>query len=442
MDGMFPFVGRGREKEAIKKAIGAQGQLRILFLVGERGIGKTWLLDQVPAILQECANKSSCRCGEIIDFYHTPYHRSSGIEEAVMSIVDPAGEGFVEYKAKREAYERHRAAGIGARELEQERADLENQFLADFNAITCKGIRPILCFDTVELLQYEDDVVQELCGLDPAREIGRIETRAWLLNNIPRMQNTAVILSGRPRPGRLWTDLAQAFGDAVKEKLTLEDLSPNDAVEYFRILADRDVGIRDAALTDEMAREFCRLTEGRPLRLGQVALLLKERVYLPADLRGLLMGVKARPGQTVGDALDETLLKEIQGIRRDVDIALPYIAWARKGINVKLLYLLMSRLVSAQEWPLGRCRGVLRYLRASFPFAKPRPGTNLLFLHDQMYETMERAVLRFLEDERTKVCQIIINEYYQPQIEKAKGRWKRELLVEQLYYRSSAKVTL
>lgn len=434
MDGMFPFVGRGSEKEAIKKAIGAQGQLRILFLVGEPGIGKTWLLDQVPAILQECANKSSCHCGEIIDFYYTPYHRSSGIEEAIRQIADPDDEGFVMYKAKREEYEKHRIAGRWTKELEQERAELENYFLADFNAITRTGVRPVLRFDTLESLQYESDRVQELCGLDPTREIGRIETRAWLLNNIPRMENTVVILAGRPRPERLWTDLARASRDVVQEKLELKDLSSDDAVEYFRILADRDKAIREAALTDETAREFWHLTEGRPLRLSEVALLLKERVHLADDLRNLLMGVQAKPGKTVGDALDQMLLKEIQGIQKDVDITLPYIAWARKGVNAELLHLLMSRLVSASDWPLGRCRGVLRYLRTAFPLTKPRLRTHLLLLHDQMYETME-GVVPFAGPERDKACQIIVNDYYQPQIEKAKDRRKRELQVEQLYYR-------
>jgi len=435
MNSMFPFVGRSKEKGIIKKAIENHGQLHILLLIGERGIGKTWLLNQVPTLLPEPANKSPYRYGEPIDLYHTPYHRSSGIEETIRKIVDPNNKGFAKYEEKREEYGRHRLAGMGAKELEKERAELEDYFLDNFNALTSNGIRPILCFDTLELMQYESDRVQELCDLDPTRDIGRIETRSWLLNNIPRMKNTVVILAGRPHPQRLWTDLAHAFREAVVEKIEPKDLSPDDAVEYFHLLAAQDEAIREAALTKETAQEFCRLTEGRPLRLGQVALLLKERAYLAEDLVNLLGGVQVKTGQTAGDALDEILSREIQGIRRDVDIALPYIAWARKGIDAELLHLLLSQRVSSTQWPLSRCRGVLKYLKTFFPFVKIRPGTDLLFLHDQMYDLMEKTALFGREDERTQACQLIVNDYYQPKIEKARHRRKQELLAEQLYYR-------
>ncbi|HID29172.1 MAG TPA: hypothetical protein EYP19_04120, partial [Desulfobacterales bacterium] len=191
------LVGRTREREAIKAAIEAEDELRVIHIIGGGGIGKTRLLEAIPEeILLTCSNKDRCQWGGIFDLYHTDIHTNSGIEAAILRALD--ADGFKEYREKRAEYEKLRRAGGDPKLLEELREELWKLFVKGFNEITAQT-RVILCFDTVELIQYESDMVQEVCGI----EYGGVEVREWLKTVIPQLKNAVVIFAGRPKP-QLW----------------------------------------------------------------------------------------------------------------------------------------------------------------------------------------------------------------------------------------------
>lgn len=94
------LIGRTREREAIRTAIEAEGEFRVLHIIGDGGMGKTRLLEAIPEeILPMCSNKDRCQWGGIFDLYHTDLHTNSGIEAAIIKALAP--EGFTEYRARR-----------------------------------------------------------------------------------------------------------------------------------------------------------------------------------------------------------------------------------------------------------------------------------------------------------------------------------------------------
>ena len=61
----------------------------------------------------------------------------------------------------------------------------------------------VMCFDTVELLQYESSIIEEKAGLDTADT----RIKPWLLEKLAQIHNVLVVLLGvlgyQPRENQL-----------------------------------------------------------------------------------------------------------------------------------------------------------------------------------------------------------------------------------------------
>ena len=449
------LIGRTKEKEALKAAIEAEGELRVIHIIGGGGIGKTRLLEAVPdEMLPTCSNKAHCQWCEIFDLYHTDIHTNSGIEAAILEALDPDGNGFKKYREKRAEYEKLRRAGGYMKLLEELREELGRLFVKEFNEITAQT-RPLLCFDTVELIQYESDVVQEVCGI----EYGGVEVREWLKTVIPQLENTVVIFAGRPKP-QLWEDLQTNFIKPLGELLRLQELSEanlgqvkesrhiearlgglsaQEAAEYFEDLAEQNPRITQAALTAGDTKYIHQVTEGYPLRIAFVSTLVANGARLP---RETLEEIERKP-----ETVDERLIDEIQQLTTDMAVVLPFMGWTRKGMDSELLHRIVTAHFVGLGWNMNQCEQMLDFLR-TLPFVKVRPDSPLVFLHDEMYDLLDQHVLRHRPGDQGEVAQIT-GAYYEERIENLKGKekaakeleektqarreWQR-LAVERLYY--------
>jgi len=394
--------------------------LRVLHIIGEGGMGKTRLLEAIPEeILPQCDNRDSCQWGGFFDLYHVDIHTNSGIEAAIIKALNP--KEFKEYRARRREYEKLRRAGGAPGRLEELRGELRELFVQGFNEITDQT-RVILCFDTVELVQYESDEVQKVCGI----ELHGIEVREWLTRVIPQLKNAVVILAGRPRKmsweekDKLWDELTGKLVPAFET--TLSGFRERETFEYLEDLAEA-AEMEDPVVADEIRRyrtakeiqnNVHRLTGGVPLRLALLIDMLLEGIVVLVQLDRLSP-----------EEVDSKFFAWFNSLRPELAGILPLVAWARKGMNVELLGLLVP------GWSQSRCEEVLESLKR-FAFIKTRPGTDLLFLHDKICDLVEEHVLQERPVQRREVSQRIL-EYYDRRIESLPT--KREVLtVEQLYY--------
>lgn len=387
-------------------------------------MGKTRLLEAIEEeILPKCGEEDRCRWSGIFDLYHVNIHTNSGLEAAIIKALAP--QKFEEYRTKRKEYERLRSAGGDPRRLEEMRGELTELFIAEFNEIT-SGTRVILCFDTMELIQYENDVVQEVCDIG----LLGIEVRDWLLTIIPQLDNAVVILAGRPKP-ELWNDLETQFEEAFAKRkspasqmpIQLGALSCDEVCDYFQDLAAQNPRIAQASLTEDDCRFIYEVTEGKPLRVAFISTLIATKGLPP---QRLLPGLEPA-------TVDESLIREMLQLSDDMQIALPCVAWMRKGVDSHLLQQLLEG-AAGVRWAISTCRRLLNGLK-TLPFVKWRHGLQLVWLHDEMYDLMDRYVLSgggHAED-KAKVCQIA-SKYYDDKIAKAKNRKRQNLIVERLYY--------
>jgi len=383
-------------------------------------MGKTRLLEAIPEeMLPMCSNKDRCQWGGIFDLYHTDLHTNSGIEAAIIKALAP--ESFTEYRARRGEYENLRSAGGDPKRLEELREELRALFVQGFNENAVQ-IRPIFCFDTVELVQYESDAVQEVCGIEPHG----IEVRGWLTTVIPQLKNAVIILAGRPRKmlrqekDKLWDELKEKLAPAFET--TLSGFWEQEIIEYLEALAET-ARIEDPIVADEIQEyrtaeevqgNIYRLTGGVPLHLALLVDMLLEGIIVPAHLDSVSLV-----------DVDSSFFAWFNSLRPELAEVLPLVAWARKGMNVELLGLLVP------GWSQDRCEAVLEDLKR-FAFIKTRPGTDLIFLHDKMCDLMQEYVLHERPVQRREVSRRI-SEYYDKRIQ-ALPTEREALTVEQLYY--------
>jgi len=418
------LVGRTKERAAIRSAIEAEGSLRVLHLIGEGGIGKTRLLEEIPNIIASSGKSDACLWGGIVDLYDTTTHSHIGIERAILGALDPAGEEFVNYRAAREEYSRLRRSGVDAERLNRLRIRSSALFVEEFNRLSSQR-RVVLAFDTAESVQYESDLVQELCGLG----FGDLEVRSWLLDQLPRLRNAVFVIASRPQP-RLVRDVQERFG---QEPYLLGPFSEQETVDYFDALAElTEVGSVDL----ETRRVIHRYSGGLPLLLSLIIEVMVSAAPWLEEFNVPLRELEAKGEEElalVRRTFEQRLVDNIQRLSSDVAIALPFLAWARRGMDAELL----ARLTA---WPVEKCRQVLAELRR-FSFVKTlqvQPGVERVFLHDAMYDLMDRYVLRYLISDREQICREIVC-YYDELI----GRIKEPgadaevvaLVAERLYYR-------
>jgi tetratricopeptide (TPR) repeat protein len=411
-------VGRSSQIEAIERALtDPTRRTHVLYFIGPGGIGKTRLLEEAEHLAAEWG-RGAFLCSGIIDLYHSESHSVGGIQAAIADGLDPEGRHFQAYRERRQRFEEQRAAGVAPEVLRQERKDTTHFFLADYNRMA-RQRRVLLCFDTMELVQYESDLVQEVCQIE--REA--IEVWDWLLEVLTQLAHTVVLLAGRP-PAPLRAELAACCGDTeglVFRAFDLHGLTLEESLEYFDALAHLEPRLSE--IPDDMRRRIWSYTGGHPIRLSLVIdLALSGREI--ADL--FPPPGREREPAARREGIGERLIGELIRLPSPVREMLHYLALARKGLGVELLQHLEP------AWSVEQCRANLARMRR-FTFVKPRPGTDVLFLHDELYELFDRFVLHERQHYR-RTYESIAAYYGQKLAQAQRLEEQRTLKTDRLYY--------
>jgi tetratricopeptide (TPR) repeat protein len=440
------LVGRTKEREAIKAAIEAESELRVIHVIGEGGIGKSRLLEAIPGeILPTCSNKDRCQFGGILDFYHADIHTNSGLEATIIQAVDPKERGFKAYRGARDELERLRLAG--GRQFEEIRRKLGEYFVQGLNEITAKR-RVILCFDTVETIQYESDIIESLIDTG----VTGMEVEDWLTTHIPNFKNAVIIFSGRHNP-RLEEDFRRHLG-GTWQSFELGGFTEKEVADYLKALKASHREVREQLEVLGLPTDWHGVahlyTGGHPLDLALILELVRRAVHPPSPLRDSLQTAQARTEEErreIREELEKALLTSILNeMGTDLPIVLTFLWVARKGLNAELLERLLANWPAAVEpwgtarWSQEECRQVLDSLRPDganpLAFIKTREGTDLVFLHDRMYELMERYLEEIQPhfDRNVRTAYESIVSYYDGKIKDTRGRERHRLQVERLYY--------
>ena len=344
------LIGRTTETDRIQRAVKDWLRSYAFYFYGPGGIGKTRLLEEIgDRIKQVGFSTRPVGWSGIIDFYLSGMHSNSGIERAICEAIDPDRHYFDHYWGLRASFERQRLEHVEAKQLESLRVQLTAAFVEGFNALADQA-RVLLTFDTIELVQYENDIIQTICQVPQEA----IAVKMWLLEILPQLNNTVIIFAGRPKSMKLDAGLRAAFADKSDWCYAAYELAGFDEAEtayYFQeiiVMAIRQKRMRHT-IEVEPAWLYA-YTGGRPIRL---ALLIDLAVYSGGNFEDLFSRKLSdhRSPDERWHEIAQRVIARIQELETGYPVVdtLPYLALTRQGLDAKLLHYLEP------GWSLDEC---------------------------------------------------------------------------------------
>lgn len=420
-------VNREKILNEIHQALEGSGT-RIFYLTGDGGIGKTYLLREVlkrvgPGGIWHRSDLLAM--SDVVDFYHTVTHTPAGLVQALReALVGAPSDAFARYDETYNRFQRNKYDLAGEHSLLNDLQKLQNQmldaFVGDLNTLS-KGSRLVLALDTTERLLYGSDPIHQRLGLEEER----VEVLRWLLEGLlGQVQNAVVLLAGRPSD-HLEKDL-RVLGDRLRPH-RLCQFSLDDTRAYFEAVArtaqEEAERARESRMEDEanwlegfakqvrsipapIIETIWNYTEGKPIALALMVDYLSTSEKLHTRVLERPEALRDRTAEEVQQARREVeadLVRFWQEFGREADPVIEALAWARKGLDAGLL----ARIAGISEEEAGQLLEKVRGLA----FVKIRPGDNRFFLHDGMYELLDRHLLGGRAARREQVYAAILEEY-------------------------------
>jgi tetratricopeptide (TPR) repeat protein len=407
----------------IEAAARAEDRSTHVFLItGQGGDGKTVLLRQVgmgfgsPDGIQAAGPWSG-----IIDLYHSDLNSNSGLELYLAEVYGKEGE-FDRFLDERAEYDRIRKSGVPAGDLETARAGLGDYFAEGMNTFASWS-RPVVALDTAERIQYEQDDVQTLCGLDEESTT----VRAWLFEQLARWRNCVVLIAGRPQTEGLLARLIQRnsarWAHVKVHNAALGGFDDEEADAYFAkwraTLEARD------RLTPEFFTRLRTVTRGNPVRL-ELAYEIAGHGFGLEELRAAVMSGEAG---AVQETLDRLLIRKFMEFEApDMLRVMRYLSLARKGLTAPLLAYL-------EDGDAAHAAQELEAI-AHVSFIKHRERDDSYYFHDELFDLCDREMWETPQAQRTSRR---IAAWYDEQLAAGiKDERAADLLVDSLFYRLRA----
>lgn len=379
---------------------------RVVFLHGVGGIGKTRLLQKA---LEIARGLDDCRIAEaVMDFYQIALHTPIGLGNAIFEILTPPFDCFKAYQSAYGALNRAQLSG-NVLELEKLRQDAVDKFDQDLKQLSISK-RVVLALDTAERIVY---------GLpDWGKEIPLADSWTWLMECLPKWGNVVLFVAGR-KEARSAIAQMKVQKTVQVEEIEVGSFNLDESLEYFdkvAQLADAKKDYRVAERLKNLPVDFKKgahaYSMGRPILLS----LFVDYLSFPGESEVPLILHQAPPTHV---SLDDS--RRYEGVLfdrlRQGELGETLIALGRvpKGADAELLAALLGVSPAEAQKRLADVK--------TLSVVKIRPEDQRVFLHDEMYDLLQRNVYNFgYDSDAQKAAFDATKEYYREQRERITQR--------------------
>lgn len=409
------LVNRESVMRAFNAALDERDTTRVIYLCGPGGAGKTRLLEEVSRKITN--STKSPRWAGIFDLYHTDLHNILRLQSAIIESLDTDKRYFAKYRDAKEQFSQKRRDGIFSltpdASVYTEVATLNQFFVNELNQFASR-YRAVLAFDTLENIGDELDLIQQIFGFEADK--GTLSTKQWLLDLSRTVENTVILLAGRPNPDlRLHLEQINQANEGRVEVIEIGGLTRSDAAHLLNAYT-RKAPRPIASLLTQNADRVWQITKGLPV---QLALMVELVLQTPQ----ILETQSAPDVFETGRKIVRTFFDGENPDKR----SLFFLALARKGLTPDLLHFLEPK------WSKEKCAQRLAKTE-QLALVKKRHGDNELFLHDALYELFD-SYSSFSEREIADWFQRLFEYYQERQREESgdRSRWEKST-INLLYY--------
>jgi tetratricopeptide (TPR) repeat protein len=411
------FVGREFElNELGQLLLNPYGEIRILFILGNGGIGKTTLVNRM---LEELKASGFLATREPIDLFCTDYRHIDGIQWKIRDIIEQLTE--------REGESSPFADWVKGR------SDTSEKFYECLKAF-CAEHPLVLAFDTFENL---DKVTSD-----------------WLFKGEPdglQVPGLICIVAGRDKE---IADLETYHKNPLVEEIHVSGFSLEETEEFFWRITDeyklekidplddllKAAGLPMSTSIQNSIDWVWKITDGHPMKLEMVFRWL-DTLFEDENLKDLTTDkFEERLMEQVRELaergqLDTGVVKRVSQPVFDTLICMAYVT--RRFDGHILRYLVNKKLIHLDE-PNVSEKDILENLEKYF-FVKVRSGSGpepVIQLHDEMARLVRDYVWPFLDNsgERKRALLEAVDQYYDQLIGQQTGEEADILRVERLYY--------
>ncbi|HRQ31832.1 MAG TPA: ATP-binding protein, partial [Anaerolineales bacterium] len=375
------FIGRKTILDQVRGWLN-DGKFHFVFFSGEYGIGKTRLLQRIL----EVEKKYDGAPARLIDLYHFDHHTPEGLARAVYKCFE---------KTENEHY--FNPFITARRRLDEARAGGDSkaihEWLQKLLDSCAEGVKKmsaehgvLLLFDTAEQFVYPTGK-----RFVPAWE--------WLKGWVGDLPRGAVFFAGRPAASALF----QGFPLSTTIPLGFFTLEESNA--YLTAVANRwsQETSQSVSFAEDEVQKLHALSQGRPILL---AIFLESRMRDSQAFKNLSeYQTETFEQKVIEYLLNQPVLGE----------TLKATGRARKGINLELLVKICGMSQRDAKTALDTLK--------EMSFAKTFPDDERVYLHDDMYDLLEKYVYGEVSDtvERQAAAQAIYI-YYKEEAIKQKNK--------------------
>lgn len=394
------FIGREEELKLIDELVNEWGTLRLLYIDGPGGIGKTRLLQEVQRRYR--GHEHLLIPNDLMDFANRSLH--IGVNVGRWIATQFGKNWFSDYLREIDDLSQLEMAGVSQeRQAEQVRRTIEI-YLACHNRIA-KQKRMIFLVDTMEALY-------------------NLDALGILVQMTLRTKNTLWIISGRGAD-KAYNSLAHYNVDTQTRRLcVLKPFSGKEADAYFE---QTEIG---EYIDDEMREKIRLLSNGRPVMIDlaidwlEWQMPLPELVDMPVATLEFLANTKTDQWNKLQEEFEGELVRRIQSLAEPEDSIILDMAHLYHYFNADILSYLSG--LSAQE-----SKEALADL-ARLTFVKPKPEGEYA-LHDEMRRLVNQHVWPFIDPIGTERRDLDLRmaSYYQQKLSQLEARLQavREKLI-------------
>lgn len=400
------LVGHLKARDQIHEAIRDGRRSYLVYIFGPGGIGKTWLIRDILENPPKGVKNILC-AEKLIDLYHIRNNSVPGLIDSIFEAF-PKFRVFLKQELKKKYAEKFELEneGLPLAELIVQ-CSLIDFFLQSLNKFRGNR-RLVIAIDTAEKLLFALDPVQETLSLQ--NYIPWVIR--WLVQElIPALDNTVIILAGRPEKDNFLRQEFQKINGKTFLPLQLKTLSMEEALNYFDAIieaarkdGDKDTANYLSAITEPERRKiFAHLSavyagqnkdkQGiRPIIVSLAIDYLVTRHCSVDDLIDIL-----KKGDSA-EGFEATLIQSFVHDRRPANALILAMALAPKGVDDSLLlYLNEKGFVETKD--VKKMLAALKQLS----FVKFRPKDKRAFLHDEVLDMISK---RLWENQRPHAQQI------------------------------------